>query len=109
MNRKRGFLSLAGVVIVMISLIIIVMIGIGEDHLGSMRNIHLGLDLAGGVSVTYEAVEAGATKEQMDDTVYKIQKRVQDLNTESAVYKEGLNRIMLISREFQMQIRFCPD
>ena len=31
----------------------------------------------------------------MDDTVYKMQKRVEDVSTEAAVYKEGSNRITI--------------
>ena len=29
--------------------------GYGKDHIGTAKNIKLGLDLAGGVNITYEA------------------------------------------------------
>ena len=52
--------------------------GIGEDQDGSMENIRLGLDLAGGVSITYQAVgDETPSDEDMDDTVYKLQRRVE--------------------------------
>lgn len=56
-------------------------------------NIKLGLDLAGGVSITYQAVEENPTAEEMSDTIYKLQQRVQNYSTEAEVYQEGSNRI----------------
>lgn len=56
-------------------------------------DIKLGLDLAGGVSITYQAVEENPTDEQMSDTIYKLQQRVQNYSTEAEVYREGGNRI----------------
>lgn len=67
---------------------IISTVGVGEN-----RNIKLGLDLAGGVSITYKAVEDNPSAEDMKDTVYKLQKRVETYSTESTVYQEGNNRI----------------
>ena len=67
---------------------IISTVGVGEN-----RNIKLGLDLAGGVSITYQAVEDNPSAEDMKDTVYKLQKRVETYSTESTVYQEGNNRI----------------
>ncbi|MDO4962276.1 MAG: protein translocase subunit SecDF, partial [Eubacteriales bacterium] len=58
-----------------------------------MGNIKLGLDLNGGVSITYEATEENPAAVDMADTIYKIQKRVEGYSTESSVYQEGSNRI----------------
>jgi SecD/SecF fusion protein len=60
---------------------------------GSASDIKLGLDLAGGVSITYETVEENPSAEDMSDTIYKLQKRVEGYSTEAEVYKEGANRI----------------
>ena len=60
---------------------------------GESRNIKLGLDLKGGVSITYETVKENPTDEEMKDTIYKLQKRVDNYSTEAHVYKEGDNRI----------------
>lgn len=92
-EKKRSIIYLIITFAVLAGLIFVTALGIGKDHRGSAKNINLGLDLAGGVSITYEAVGDNPTDEQMNDTVYKIQKRVQGLNTESAVYREGSNRI----------------
>ena len=59
--------------------------------------IGLGLDLAGGVSITYEVEGKTPTAEQLNDTIYKLQQRVQTASdgsiTEALVYAEGDNRI----------------
>ena len=59
----------------------------------TMDDIKLGLDLAGGVSITYQAVDENPTDEAMSDTIYKLQQRVQNYSTEAEVYQEGSNRI----------------
>ncbi len=69
---------------------IISTVGVGES-----RNIKLGLDLKGGVSITYETVEENPSAEDMKDTVYKLQKRVESYSTEANVYQEGDNRISI--------------
>ncbi len=58
-----------------------------------MKNIKLGLDLAGGVSITYQVKDKNPTKEEMSDTIYKLQKRVEQYSTEASVYQEGDDRI----------------
>ncbi|MDO4805159.1 MAG: protein translocase subunit SecD [Lachnospiraceae bacterium] len=67
--------------------------GWGHDHKGVMRHIHTGLDLSGGVSITYEADQAAPALDDMNDTIYKLQKRVDEYSTEANVYQEGTNRI----------------
>jgi len=62
--------------------------GIGEN-----MSIKLGLDLAGGVSITYQVEDENPTAEQINDTVYKLQKRIEGYSTESSVYREGEDRI----------------
>ena len=69
------------------------LVGWGHDHKGVMRHIHTGLDLSGGVSITYEADQAAPSMEDMNDTIYKLQKRVDEYSTEANVYQEGANRI----------------
>ena len=69
-------------------------IGWGPTGSGSAKNIRLGLDLSGGVSITYQTVgDEEPSAEDMNDTIYKLQQRVQNYSTEASVYKEGSNRI----------------
>ena len=65
----------------------------GINKYGSASDIKLGLDLAGGVSITYETVEPNPSAQNLTDTIYKLQQRVATYSTESEVYKEGGNRI----------------
>ena len=59
----------------------------------TMGDIKLGLDLDGGVSITYQTVKENPTSEEMSDTIYKLQQRVQNYSNEAEVYQEGGNRI----------------
>lgn len=93
MKKNRGILVLAIIVLVILGLGYTAAFGLGKTHTGSAKNINLGLDLAGGVSITYQAVGETPTSEQMSDTIYKLQQRVQNYSTESEVYQEGDNRI----------------
>lgn len=69
-------------------------VGIGADGSGSAASINLGLDLEGGVSITYQVVgEEDPSTEDMNDTIYKLQKRVEGYSTEAVVYQEGTDRI----------------
>lgn len=68
-----------------------VLVGYGEGHKGSAKNITLGLDLNGGVSVTYQAI-GDVSSQDMDDVVYKMAQRIEMYDGASA-YKEGFNRV----------------
>ncbi len=68
--------------------------GFGENKAGSASSIPLGLDLAGGVSITYQVVgEEKPDSADMADTIYKLQQRVYTYSTEAQVYQEGDDRI----------------
>lgn len=93
MKKNTGILTLLLTVLVTAGLLYGAAVGFGETRTGAAKNIKLGLDLAGGVSITYQTVIDNPTQEQMDDTVYKLQKRVEGYSTEAVVYQEGGNRI----------------
>lgn len=94
MNSKvKGILQILLVVVLIAAFAFVAYRGIGSARRGSAENIRLGLDLQGGVSVTYEAKKSNPTETEMKDTVYKLQKRVEDVSTEASVYQEGSNRI----------------
>lgn len=62
-------------------------------------DIRLGLDLAGGVSITYQVVGDTPSTEDLEDTVTKLQKRIENelgsdsSTTEASVYPVGDDRI----------------
>ncbi|MGX8702961.1 MAG: protein translocase subunit SecD [bacterium] len=68
-------------------------VGWGKSGTGAIKHIKTGLDLAGGVSITYETDEAMPSASDMSDTIQKLQHRVDQYSTESNVYQEGANRI----------------
>ena len=70
-------------------------IGFGPTGTGSAKNIKTGLDLAGGVSITYQVKGDNPSQKDMDDTVYKLQKRVEQYSTEAQAYQVGDNRISI--------------
>ena len=94
MDKKKGWLSLILTLAVIIAGIYVCVFGLDENKSGSASAIKQGLDLAGGVSITYEVVgEEEPSPEDMADTVYKLQKRVEVYSTEALVYQEGTKRI----------------
>lgn len=93
MKRNRGIAVIVLTVIITAFLVFVSAVGIGPTGTGAARNINTGLDLAGGVSITYETTEQNPSSEDMEDTIYKLQQRVEQYSTESQVYQEGDNRI----------------
>ena len=84
-SKGRGLLRLA--------LLLVLVALAGFFGYGYMDDIKLGLDLAGGVSITYQAKDENPSAEDMKDTIYKLQQRVQNYSTEAEVYQEGNDRI----------------
>ena len=93
MKKKQGIAVLIATVLVMVLLGFTAAVGWGPTGTGAARNIITGLDLSGGVSITYEADQDLPSNEDMSDTVYKLQQRVMSYSEEAKVYKEGVNRI----------------
>ncbi len=93
MKKNKGILSLVVTAILIGVLGFTAAVGWGNDHTGAAKNIKLGLDLAGGVSITYQVKDENPSESEMKDTIYKLQKRVEQYSTESSVYQEGDDRI----------------
>lgn len=97
---KKNKAKSAFVLVIVLALMVLfgytAVYGWGETASGSGKSIKLGLDLAGGVSITYQVVgEENPSAEDMSDTIYKLQKRVQQYSTEAQVYQEGADRISI--------------
>ena len=92
-SKKKGLSILILFVVILALCIYTVTAGFGDGKKGSARNIKLGLDLEGGVSITYVANEEHPSVEDMNDTIYKLQKRLETYSTEANVYQQGENRI----------------
>jgi len=79
--------------IIVLLLILIATAGFLYLGIKDMENINLGLDLNGGVSITYQTSDPNPSAQDMADTIYKLQKRAEGYSTEAAVYQEGSDRI----------------
>ena len=89
MNRKKGIITLIAAIVALIGFTFVAVFGLDANKTGSASNIKLGLDLAGGVSITYEVVgEEEPSAADMSDTIFKLQQRVENYSTE-----EGSDRI----------------
>ena len=91
--RQKAILTILVIAVLGALCVYTVAVGLGKQHKGSAKNIERGLDLAGGVSITYEVTDKNPSDKDIEDTVYRLQKRVEGYSTESEVYKEGSNRI----------------
>ncbi len=93
MKKNKGIISLVLTVVLIALMGFTVLVGFGGTGTGAMKNIRLGLDLAGGVSITYQVKDKNPSDEEMSDTIYKLQRRVEQYSTEASVYQEGSDRI----------------
>lgn len=94
-NKAKVIISFLLIIILTVAGGLISYQGIGKKKTGSAKNIELGLDLAGGVSITYQVKGKKVSETDLNDTIYKLQKRVEGYSRESEVYKEGNNRIKI--------------
>ena len=94
MKKKQGILVLVLTVVLIGLLAFTSAVGFGPTGTGAARNIKTGLDLSGGVSITYQA-KGNPSAEDMEDTKYKLQQRVEQYSEESQVYLEGDDRISI--------------
>lgn len=93
-NKGRGFGKLIAYV-ALVAILVAVALGAFGNSLGSATGIKRGLDLAGGVSITYETVKEKPTATEMADTIEKMRLRAEIFSTESEVYQEGTNRVVV--------------
>lgn len=95
MKKSKGIISLILTVVLIALLGFTTVVGFGKGQTGTAKNIKLGLDLEGGVSITYQVKGETPSAEDMSDTIYKLQKRVEQYSTEATVYQEGDDRISI--------------
>lgn len=95
MKKSKGIISLILTVVLIALLGFTTVVGFGKGQTGAAKNIKLGLDLEGGVSITYQVKGETPSAEDMSDTIYKLQKRVEQYSTEATVYQEGEDRISI--------------
>ena len=96
MKKSKGIVILLCVLLLLAGITYVDVNGIDPAGTASASDIKLGLDLAGGVSITYQVVgEEEPYGTDMADTISKLQKRVENYSTEAIVYQEGSDRISI--------------
>ena len=94
MKKNRAIAVLLCIFLILAGVMYIDIFGVDPEGSGSASDIKLGLDLAGGVSITYQVVgDEDPSATDMSDTIAKLQKRVEGYSTEALVYQEGSDRI----------------
>ena len=93
MKKSKAAVVMAFILTAAIGLSYYAFLILSATSTGGEKSIPLGLDLSGGVSITYQILDENPTEEDMSDTIYKLQKRVEGYSTESSVYQVGEDRI----------------
>ena len=94
-DKTKGLLQILLILVVIGLCTFTTLVGFTKAHKGSAQNIKLGLDLAGGVSITYQAIGDNPSAKDMDDTRNMMQKRAEVYSTESSVVLGEDNRITI--------------
>jgi SecD/SecF fusion protein len=96
MKKNRAFIVIVVFLALLLGSAYVDIWGVDANGTGSAQDIKLGLDLAGGVSITYEVVgDEAPSATDMSDTISKLQQRVWNYSTEATVYQEGTDRISI--------------
>ncbi len=93
-STKKGVLQLLLIIIVIGALGVFLFLGYSDENIKGVKDIGLGLDLAGGLSITYETTDPSPEKDQMEMTIYRMQKRIEGYSNDASVYQQGSNRII---------------
>lgn len=90
-TKRKAILSLLVFVLLMAGGVFMAINGVDKEDVGKTKNIPLGLDLQGGLSVTYEITTPNPSNEEINATLDKLQRRVDAISSEAEVYTEGNN------------------
>ncbi len=94
MTKGKGILVILATILLLAGITWVDFFGMDDYGTNSASDITLGLDLAGGVSITYQVVgDEKPDETDMADTISKLQQRVYKYSNEALVYKEGEDRI----------------
>lgn len=93
MTKRNSLICFILSIVLIAGLCFVSMFGIDKSGKGSAKNITQGLDLQGGVSITFEVAQEEFSKEDFEDTYRKMERRAYELSDEASIYKEGNNRI----------------
>ena len=93
--KRKAVFTILMFILLMAGAVYMAIYGVGKNESGKASNIPLGLDLQGGLSVTYEIKNDNPTTDEINATIDKIQRRVDTYSSEGEVYPEGDDRIVV--------------
>ena len=93
--KRNAILGLLVFALIVAGAVYSVLNGAGDERIGLAKDIPLGLDLQGGVSVTYEIQEDDASDTDINATIDKLQRRVDTYSPDGEVYRQGDDRIVV--------------
>lgn len=91
--KGKAFVRLLVFLLIVAGGVYMAMYGVDKERVGKAKDIPLGLDLNGGLSVTYQIENENPSKDEIAATIDKLQRRVDSYKSEGEVYKEGDDRI----------------
>ena len=91
--KRNAVLTILVFLLLVAGGIYMALMGVGKNESGKAEDIPLGLDLQGGLSVTYEITTPDPTNDEIAATIDKLQRRVDEYSSEGEVYQEGDNRL----------------
>ena len=93
MRKNKAIVVLLLILSMMVGLVVYGTSVLNATTAGKGNSIILGLDLSGGVSITYQIMTDNPTQTDIDDTIAKLEERAENYSTEYAVYQVGEDRI----------------
>ena len=93
MRKNKAIAIILAVVVLLAGLGVYGMNVLNDTTTKGDKSIVLGLDLSGGVSITYQIVTENPTQTDINDTIAKLEERAENYSTEYAVYQVGEDRI----------------
>ena len=93
MRKNKAIAVLLAVVVLLTTLGVYGMRVLTATTSKGDQSIVLGLDLSGGVSITYQIMTENPTQTDINDTIAKLEERAENYSTEYAVYQVGEDRI----------------
>ena len=93
MRKNKAIAVILAVVVLLAGLGVYGMNVLNDTSAQGDKSIVLGLDLSGGVSITYQIMTENPTQTDIDDTIAKLEERAENYSTEYAVYQVGEDRI----------------
>ena len=92
--RKNKAYAIIAVVLAFMMILGVYAVGVLQATTSKGDNsIILGLDLSGGVSITYQIMNENPSQTDINDTIAKMEERAENYSTEYAVYQVGDDRI----------------